>query len=670
MKPRPPADEHVFLRRRALVLLGLLLLALGGVAARTIQLSLIDGQALAARANRQYRQVLRIPAARGEIRDRVGEVLAETVLSPSIYASPRYHPVGAEARLELAGILGLAPESLAVRLDGKAGFIWLARHVDERTALAIDDLGLDGVGILREGRRIYPRGGLGAHVVGFAGRDLRGLEGVELRYDRWMRGPEQVVVAERDGRGRLFLPSGLDENSGSEEDESEALGPAPAASLVLTIDAVLQSIVERELAAGVDAVHATAGTAVVLDPRTGAVLALANVPTFNPNHSAFITPEARRNRAITDSFEPGSTFKAITAAAAVDDDVVALDEPIDCERGRYRVGRWTIHDHHSYGMLTLPEIVQVSSNIGTTKVAERIGKERYAAWVRRFGFGSPTAIDLPGEVRGLLRPAARLATIDLATNSFGQGIAVTPIQLAAAFAALADGGRLRTPYVVQQAHSARDGVLFDASNSNFHDAYSQVVRPETARLVTEMLERVVAKGGTGLKAQIPGVRVAGKTGTAQKVDGATGRYSRERLASFVGFAPAENPVVVTLVMIDNPKGIAYGGLVAAPVFAQITSRALDRAGLLPAPPPPPLPAPRRGNALVRTVAADTAVEFVGDLALVPSFHGDSLRRALRRARELGLAVEVQGSGFVVEQDPLPDFPLAGASLRLRLEGPA
>ena len=674
-KPLKPVAEDLLLRRRALMLLGLLVLALVAIGARTLHLSLINGAELAARADRQYTQILRIPTPRGEIRDQFGEVLAETVPSPSVYASPRYHPVSEAARVELAGALDMSRDDLAVRLDRDSGFVWLKRNVGERMALAVEDLDLDGVGILRGGRRIYPRGSLAAHVVGFAGSDLRGLEGVELRYDRWMRSPERTVVAERDGRGLLLLPSGLDEVAPDGLDDSTATGEDPAASLDLTIDGVLQSIVERELAAGVEAVHADAGTAIVLDPRSGAVLALASVPTFDPNQTGHIAPEARRNRAITDSFEPGSTFKAITAAAAVEDQAVALDEQIDCERGRYRVGRWTIHDHHPYGLLTLPQIVQVSSNIGTTKVAERIGRERYAAWVRRFGFGQPTTIDLPGEVRGLLRPAERLSTIDLATNSFGQGIAVTPIQLASAFAAIADGGRLRRPYVVQQARSARQGVLFDADSASFRESYAQVVAPGTAFLVAGMLERAVEeKGGTGQRARIPGVRVAGKTGTAQKVDGATGRYSRQRLSSFVGFAPAEDPVVVTLVMIDNPKGIAYGGLVAAPVFAKITSRALDRAGLLPAPPPPIVSAPRLRTALPQGLAQPVAFETDAGAAVedttarTPAFVGDSLRRALRRARELGIAVELRGSGIVVAQEPPAGTPLSGDVVRLELEG--
>jgi cell division protein FtsI (penicillin-binding protein 3) len=438
---------------------------------------------------------------------------------------------------------------------------------------------------------------------------------------------------------------------------------AAGATLTLTIDSGLQAIVERELAEGVRAAKADAGTVIALDPKTGAVLALANYPTYDPNLPGEAGPGSRRNRAVTDSFEPGSTFKAILAAAALEERAVRPSDSVFCENGSYRIGGWTIHDHHPYGRLTIPEVIQFSSNIGVSKIAERLGRERYARYLESFGFGRRTAIDLPGEVSGIVRPVKSWAHIDLATGSFGQGLSVTPIQLATAYAAIANGGVLQQPHLLTRAVDRTGRVLLDRDDPADDAEAHRVVSAETAREVSAMLERVVElEGGTGGKARIPGVRIAGKTGTAQKVDSKTGRYSRERLASFVGYAPADDPGLVLLVMIDNPRGQTYGGLVAAPVFREIMSRALDRLGWRRpvAPPAPTVPVvARRGAkpaAPARAVAAATPADRTSELSngvSVRSFVGMSLRRALELASADGLVVEARGSGFVTGQQPAP-----------------
>ena len=429
----------------------------------------------------------------------------------------------------------------------------------------------------------------------------------------------------------------------------------------MTIDPRIQAIVERELAAGVEKFEADAGTVVVLDPHTGAVVALANFPSFDPNRAGAYHGSSRRNRAVTDVFEPGSTFKAFLAAAAVDAGAVTLDEQFDCEEGSYRIGRRTIHDTHPHGLLTLPEVIQYSSNIGTTKVAEIMGRDTFAAYIEGFGFGARTGVDLPGEVQGIVNPVSSWGAIELATTSFGQGIAVTPIQLAAGFAAIANGGIWHQPHVVSRA-TAEDGrILHDRSLQGANSR--RVIGSETARAVTAMLESVVdGDGGTGKNARIAGVRVAGKTGTAQKARLDGRGYSRERIASFVGFAPADDPALVTLVVVDNPRKATYGGTVAAPIFREVMQSALDRAGRRPRLSPPtqvgvwpavlPLEEPEESEEIPE--------------GYLPSFVGMSLRRALAQANAFGVPVKFEGSGFVVEQLPLAGASLADPTMALHL----
>jgi len=693
MMQTPETPDTGAARARILVVAGAVLVLLAVMAARVAHLTIVERSELWARAQSQYLETIHMAAPRGQIRDREGTIFADTVGMPSIYASPRYHAVPPEQREALAKALDVPRVRLDQKLDSKAGFVWLKRHVSRAQASQVERLHLAGIDSILEGRRVYPLQTIGSHVVGTAGTDLRGLEGIELRYDRWMRGEELVYKVERDGRGRSLFTDGV----AAEESDERAPGPLAldtrlegGATLELTIDAGLQEMVERELAAGVQSANADAGTAIMLDPKTGAILALANYPWYDPNKPNSAGPAARRNRAVTDSFEPGSTMKAVLTAAALDNGVVNPTDRVFCENGKYKIGKWTINDHEPYGLLTIPEVIQHSSNIGASKIAEKLGRERYFNYLGRFGFGHPTAVDLPGEVAGIVRPLNRWAQIDLATSSFGQGISVTAIQMAAAYAAIANGGRMHQPYLLERAVDPSGRVLLERDGQIGEAATRDVIRPETARELTSMLERVVEMdGGTGKKARVPGVRVAGKTGTAQKVDPHTHRYSNERLASFIGFAPVDDPLFVTLVMIDNPKGERYGGLVAAPVFSAIMSRALDRFGRRPGVLPTVLPASVKdeGHAPVKgllSIAAKGAVKstvlpgkgnakggaalrgasggvqrigFPGPVELTPSFGGMSLRTALREAQRLGIRLEARGSGFVVAQDPPAGTPL-------------
>jgi cell division protein FtsI (penicillin-binding protein 3) len=535
------------------------------VAVRAGQLTMIRGQRLAGLAHQQQHRTVELAPLRGPIVDRRGELLALTIDAKSLYAHPKVLRGDTEKIGPLAEALGLSEQDVQRKVAGTAPFVWLKRVAEPREVDAVVAVGARGVGALPARRRVYPRGKLAGHVLGFAGVDAQGLEGVERFYDRLIRPPSQVVEVSYDAWGRKMV--------------TQDLGSAAAqgARVELTIDASLQAIVERELARGVTATHALAGTALVLDPRTGAVLAIANVPSFDPNDVGAAEPAARRNRAVTDMFEPGSTFKAILAAAALDFGVVTPDEPVFCEDGRYRVGRHVIRDHKPHEWLTFAEVVQYSSNIGTVKVAETLGAERFYSYVRAFGFGEKTGIDLPGEVAGQVRPIERWAPIHLATTSFGQGIAVTPVQLARAFAAIANGGHLVRPHIVRRIVAADGTALMESEP----EMQRRVLRRDTATRVSMLLRRVVEeRGGTGQRARLPGIAVAGKTGTAEKVDPSTGGYSpTARVASFAGFVPADAPRAVIVVLIDEPQTARYGGVVAAPVFREIAAAFLARFGI-------------------------------------------------------------------------------------------
>jgi cell division protein FtsI (penicillin-binding protein 3) len=643
---------------------GVFALLLAVLAGRAVDLALVRGPALADMAARQHRHRVALHPRRGPIVDRHGESLALSGDVPSLFVRPREWAGQDDRVAALAGAVGLPVDEVRRKVGSSQPFVWLKRQATPAEAEAMRALRLRGVHQVTEGRRFYPHGALAAHVLGFVGVDSQGLEGLERRLDVAIRGEPRWVEVDRDARGRELLTAGVQKR------------PRHGATVELTLDAAIQDATERELAAGVAAARAAAGAAIVLDPATGEILALANVPTFSPNK-----PGGRRdrrwrdrirNRAITDPYEPGSTFKAMLAAAALDTGVVRPQDMIFCENGRFPYGRWTINDAHPHGWLSFAEVVQYSSNIGTSKVAEKVGRERYAAFLRAFGFGQRTGIDLPGESAGIVRAVERWARIDLATHSFGQGIAVTPLQMAAAFAALANDGVLMRPYVVRRIVGPGGRVL----RENEPVAVRRVVSSRTARTVTTLLRRVVEeKGGTGSRAKLEDFSVAGKTGTSQKVDPVTGAYSAKRIGSFAGFVPADAPRMVIVVVIDEPQTSSYGGVVAAPVFKSIAAAVLGRLGVVPSAPPAAAPAVRAAAAprvpkprpRARAAAGAEPAPPPDGRPAMPSFLGLSLREALARAQEDGWAVEVTGTGYVQEQAPPPGAPpAADRRLALRL----
>ena len=628
------------------------------VAARALDLAVLRGPALARLAAMQHHQRIELLPHRGPIVDRSGEPLALSVDVPSIYVRPRElaaHASAADGRLaSLAAALHMPVRALRAKLQSRQPFVWLKRQALPREARAIGRLGLPGVYAVTEGRRFYPHGSLAAHVLGFVGVDSQGLEGLEQRFDRVIRGEPQYLEFDRDARGREMFTGGVQ------------AAPDHGGRLELTLDAGIQEATERELHNGVAAARAVGGAAVVLDPATGEVLALANVPTYNPNEPGDWTDkrwrDRVRNRAITDPYEPGSTFKAILAAAAIEERVVTPGELFFCERGRFQTAGRAIHDTHPYGWLSFAEVIQYSSNIGAAKVGERLGRERYHRYLRAFGFGGRTGIELPGETPGIVRPVQRWTHVDLATLSFGQGVSVTPVQMAAAFAAIANGGTLLRPFVVKRVVAPNGEVVLE----NEPTAVRRVVSTRSARTTTELLRRVVEEeGGTGTKARLEDFPVAGKTGTAQKVDPSTGVYSSKRIGSFVGFVPADEPRAVILVLIDEPATSSYGGVVAAPVFPAIAAAVLKRLGVEPPAPIVVARAPR--GAPGKPSARRARTEAASSVAETPSFLGLSLREALARAQASGWEVRVTGTGYVAAQQPMPGTRIvAERRLALRL----
>lgn len=626
------------------------------VVVRAFQLQILQGEKLKRLGEKQHLKEWIVLPKRGTILDRAGEPLALSLEVQSVYARPRRIKEPEAAARSLAQALGLGQAEVQQKLKTEKPFIWLKRQITPNEAERIKALNLEGVGMSFEPNRYYPQGQLAGQVVGFVGRDSQGLEGVELYYDTYIRGESGSPVIERDALGRRVLAQGLDE-----------IQIPPGADIHLTLDTSIQHLAEKQLEATVTKYRAKAGIAVVVEPFTGEVMALANYPFFNPNNFAQQSSEQWRSRAVTDSFEPGSTFKTILAAAALEEGVVGKEDLFYCEFGKYFYAGRTIHDAHEYGWLPFYKIIQYSSNIGVTKVAEKLKKERYFKYIDRFGFGRLTGIDMPGEATGMIRSPDHWSPIDLATHAFGQGIAVTPIQLVMAYGAIANGGFLMRPFVVRRV-MAPDGEVLVANQPH---VVRRVVSENTARLMTSILKGVVSDGGTAPMASIEGFEVAGKTGTAQKPDLAHGGYSSgKRVASFIGFVPAGDPRLVLLVIVDEPEGNVYGGVVAAPAFRSVAIGALRYLGIVPDKPEPlPLPPAKEGTLVRVERKSENETARREGVSEVPDFVGLSLREAVEKARALKLKVEMRGNGYVVKQSPAPGAVWGkGETLTLNLQG--
>lgn len=608
------------------------------IAGRAFQLQVLQGERLMRLGERQHLKEWIVLPKRGALFDRAGEPLALSMESQSVYARPHRVQDPEKLSRELAQILNLRISDVKQKLSSDKPFVWIKRQVSSPEAEKIQALNPAGVGMFYEPNRHYPQGQLAGQLIGFVGRDSEGLEGLELKYNDYIRGEAGSSVTERDALGRRVLVQGV-----------ERLRIPPGSDVHLALDTSMQHIAEKELEAAVLKYRAKAGVAIVMEPFTGEVLALANYPAFDPNRYSKQSAEQRRNRAVTDSFEPGSTFKTILAAAALEEGVVGKEDLFYCEMGKYSYAGKIIHDTHPHGWLPFSKILQVSSNIGFTKVAQKLKKDRYFKYIEKFGFGQISGIDVPGEVAGLLRRSESWSAIDLATHAFGQGISTTPMQMVMAYAAIANGGFLMRPYVTRRVVSPQGEVVLE----NQPHMVRRVISEKTSRSLASMLRDVTNEGGTGMMANVDGFEVAGKTGTAQKADPVHGGYAaKKRVASFIGFVPANDPRLVALVLIDEPEVNVYGGIVAAPVFRNIAQASLRHLAVAPQQAAViPVPA-SRPEALVRrlTKPNNSSATDAGD-GSAPDFVGLSLREALEKAQTLKVKVRLHGNGYVVRQSP-------------------
>lgn len=619
------------------------------VVGRAFYLQIMQHEELVRKAEKQHQHRIDLTPARGSILDRNGTPLAESIHMDSCYAEPkRIKDVDGTAAV-LAPILGVPKQELVAKLSINKSFTWVERWLPPDTAVRIKNMKLPGIGFVPESKRFYPNVETAAHVVGFTGRDPNGLEGIELKYDGTILGNTGYMITERDALGRnIAVKSTVVKDS------------SPGNSVVLTLDKTIQFIAEKELAKAVTESNAKGGMALVMEADTGKVLAMANYPTFNPNAYSRYSLSHLRNRVVVDSFEPGSTFKVFTIASALEAGVIKATDVYNCENGNYRIADRTIHDDHPHSRLTVSEIIKYSSNIGSAKIGFKLGEEKLSSYLRNFGFGGRTGIDLPGESSGYLK--RNWYGIDLATISFGQGVSLSAVQLVTAVSAIANGGTLMKPYLVER--------ILDDSGKEVQRFEPQIVRrvisPETAQKVSRMMETVTGEGGTGTKAAVDGYRVAGKTGTAQKVDPVTRTYSAsKRIGSFVGFVPADKPKLTIAVIIDEPQGIKYGGVVAAPAFKGIAQNTL--AYLKITPNMPTSKTARKDEVKEESTTepesesdADGYIEDDGNKgAVMPNFKGMSMRNVLQVMEKRGINIRLIGSGRASEQSPPPGHAISG-----------
>ncbi|MFA9428942.1 peptidoglycan D,D-transpeptidase FtsI family protein [Egicoccus sp. AB-alg2] len=563
--------------RWLLLIYGLVFLLTFG---QLVNIQVVQGSDYADRSVRQRARIVDLAATRGRIYDREGDVLATSVQSATVYADPRAYrptetpdgqPVPAAgdsqaAAEELAPLLDLSVADVRDRLERDAHFVYLGRQLDWELGQRIRDLDLPGIGVLSEPKRVYPAGPLAGQIVGFTGIDGEGLQGLEAQYDRVLRGRPGMLAFEQ-------APGGLGITSGTRE-----LSPSePGTDLVLTLDRDIQYAAQQSAADVVEEFGAKGASVVVMDAKSFEVLAMASTPTFDPNDRGNTEPDTWRNRAVTDVFEPGSTQKALTIAAAVEEGIVDPDAVTPSSRG-VRVGGKTFTDTHPYPgeTWTVGDIMERSSNVGTIELAQELGPERLYDYLRAFGYGQSTGVGFPGESDGLLMSTENWWGTSLPTISIGQGVAVTLMQLATSYATLANDGVARTPKIVRGT-VGEDGRLTPTASGG----EQRVVSADTAAQVRAMLERVVSgEHGTGNRAAVPGYTAAGKTGTARKPSADSRGYSGEYIATFVGFAPVESPEIVVAVMVDEPRPF-YGGLVAAPVFSEVMGAALSARRVVP-----------------------------------------------------------------------------------------
>ncbi len=551
-------------KRRVKIVVALLAIGYMGVIAKLFYLQVIDKSFLARKALRQQQEVVYLPPKRGTIYDSTGAELAVSVEADSLYGVPANAHNPGEVAAAIAPILGQSRAAIEKKLEGDKKFVWLARQVSPDVQPKIKTDGdMDGVlGWLYDSRRYYPEKDLAANVIGFTGTDGKGLDGLEQGYEKYIGGLPGEAIVERDGRGREVLTVSEGKNS-----------PRAGCDIILTINERVQYMAEKALDRIMEKYRPLSASAIVMNPNTGEILAMANRPCFNPNDGPRYPAWTWKNRAVSDLYEPGSTFKIVTASAALEQGVVRPSDIIDCGKGELDVDGTIIHSaDNEGGRLTFQEVIQKSNNVGTIKVALRLGAKRLYRYARAFGFGRKTGVDLPGEAAGELRDLKDWSGLSVASVAIGQEVGVTPLQMLTAMNCVANGGYYMKPYVVSEIRGADGSIIM----SRKPQRERQVISTATAVTLRNILTTVVEDGGTAVEANIKGYQVAGKTGTAQKFERALGRYSKTKYySSFVGFCPADNPKISAIVVLNEPHGGAYyGGTVAAPAFKSIVEQAL------------------------------------------------------------------------------------------------
>jgi cell division protein FtsI (penicillin-binding protein 3) len=663
------------LRLRWLIVWVVAMVWMAVVFARLSYLQLFRYSEYFAKAQHQQQRIFEISPSRGTIYDRNGRELAVSLPMDSVFADPTDITDPEMVAQLLSRVLDIPADDLETKIRGAHTPVRLARKLSPEAVQRIDNMNLKGVFFQKENRRVYPQRNLAASVLGYVDVDEKGLGGIEYTLDPEIRGRPGKMMVMADGRRRWY-------------DRRESAAET-GSSVVLTIDETIQYIAEKELARAIEETHAIHGTIVVQDPNTGELLAVANWPTFDPNNAGAYPADVRMDRAVSAAYEPGSIFKVITMTGAVEHGVARPNELVDCQMGSILVAGRLIHDWKPFGILTVTGILVNSSDVGTIKLALRLGSPRFYDTIRQFGIGQPTGILLPGENRGLLRPLDDWTPSSIGSLAMGQEVSVTPIQIVSAISAIANGGMLYRPRVVREVRGGIKPFSLPGGDG------TRVTDPRTAATLRQMMEDVVLTG-TGKPAQLDGYTAAGKSGTAQKIEPATGRYSRtDYNASFIGFAPVNNPAISILVTLDSPKDGHHGGQVGGPVFKRVADQVLAYLDV-----PHDVPSPsdietaknshpsRQASAIAVAKTEATEARFEAAIAkksqraaptvafgspdsiAVPDMSGQTVRGVTESCSHLGLVPSLIGNGIALQQFPEAGTTvLRGSSLTVRFGRP-
>lgn len=652
------------LKAKIFTLLLLFLLLFVGLVSRAFQLQILSAKYLQILARKQHEKVLLLQPERGVIFDRNGEKLAASLMAGSIFADPSKIADPGETAKRVSVILHIDEAATLKKISKAKSFCWLARKAAPELAGAVEGANISGIYVVKEPKRFYPNGTLAGHLLGFVGLDDTGLEGLESGYDEHLKGTPKKLIWSQDAKKKRL----------NSRIEDSVVGQSDSGNLILTIDSRIQHLAETQLGEAVRNKGAKGGVAIIMDPRTGEILAMANEMGFDPNNFSAYKAGAGKNRAITDCYDPGSTFKPFLAAGAIEEGAVEETDRFYCENGHYAVADRVIHEaqRKRHGFLTFRDIIKYSSNIGSVKVAEKLGKDKFYQYITKFGFGVKTGIDLPGESPGLLRPSQQWTKVDAATIAFGQGVSVTAIQLIAALSAIANDGVLMKPFLVRAIVDRKGQTL----RTYRPTVVRRVVSSSTAKRLAAILTDVVgAEDGTGKNARIENVAVAGKTGTSQKFDFARRVYSSEKVrAYFMGFFPADDPQIAILVILDEPQRDKWGGVAAAPVFKNIGEQLLTCFRTPLRRDPLPLRETELDETGLKLVSAGSAAPGqtppISEEAesVMPDFHGMTIRDVLRKARKMGIEIKIAGSGWATDQEPaagtpIGDFPSCKVSFK-------